>query len=52
MKVVSIKIDDFRGPEFCAPKEVELRVGNIYIIKTEFGLDTAKLLRLPVEIKE
>lgn len=52
MKVVSIKVDNFAVPYLCDPKDVEIRVGNVYIIETQFGLDSGKALRLPYEIKK
>ncbi len=51
MKVVSIKVDNFACPYYCEPNDVEIRVGNVYIIQTQFGLDSGKALQLPFEIK-
>lgn len=50
MKVVSVYINNFFTPFFCDPQDVEIYVGNIYIIETTFGLDSAKVIKGPFEI--
>lgn len=51
MRITSVKIDAYCGPVYCDAKDFSLRVGNVYIIHTEFGLDIGKILRLPFEEK-
>ncbi|MBN1898969.1 MAG: stage 0 sporulation protein [Spirochaetes bacterium] len=51
MKVVSVKIDQFVGCYYCDPSNVEIRLGNVYIIQTQFGLDSGKVCKMPFEIK-
>ncbi len=51
MKVVSVKIEQCSSPVFCNAKDFDVRIGNVYIIKTEFGDDIGKILRVPYEVK-
>lgn len=51
MKVVCIKINNFSAPVFCDVKGQEIKIGNTFIIKTEFGEDIGKVCRLPYELK-
>ncbi len=51
MKVVSVKIDDFMGTQYCDTGKMEVHVGNTYILNTIFGEDYGKVIRGPFEIK-
>ena len=51
MRITLVKISDFSGPLFCNAKDFDIHAGNVYIIKTEFGLDIGRILCLPYEVK-
>ncbi len=51
MKVIYLKIDDFSGPLLCNAKDFDARVGNLFIVKTEFGQDIGRILCVPYEAK-
>ncbi len=52
MKVAPLKVDNFAGSYYCETKDMDIIVGNIYIFKTKFGLESGKVLRKPFEIKQ
>ncbi|MBU1076291.1 MAG: stage 0 sporulation protein [Spirochaetes bacterium] len=51
MKIVSVKIDHLSTCTFCNAKDFDVKVGNIYIIRTEFGDDIGKICKQVHEIK-
>ena len=52
MKVTTLKVDDFAKPYYCETGNIDIIVGNIYIFKTNFGLESGKVLRQPFDIKK
>ncbi len=51
MEVYSIKINNFNHKEYCITEDVEVHVGNTYIIDTMFGEDYGKVVAGPFDIK-
>ncbi len=51
MRLVSVKVDHFSNPVYCDAKDADVHLGNVYIIKTEFGKDIGRILRVPYEVK-
>jgi len=51
MKVTSVKLDDCSAPVICEAKDFDVRVGNVFIIKTEFGQDIGRILCPAYEVK-
>ncbi len=51
MKVVCMKLDNLSVPVLCHIKDFDVKIGNVFIIKTEFGDDIGKIYKIPYEVK-
>ena len=52
MEIYSIKINSYKHSDYCIAENVDVHIGNTYIIDTVFGEDYGKVVSGPYNLKD